>query len=146
MQGAKFGQALDRILQTRPLFSLWNEPYFTCDGELGEVANAFKRDELSDQVCCFVILTSHALSKLPPPSPSRKKMLALRKWAAGHLDFWVNGLRRPVTLIHDRRDGYSPCHRFLRMLLTEIDPDSLPKLGTILRAQRAELREESAPD
>lgn len=140
--GLKFSEDCKEIFGDRALYSLWNEPYFTCEGELEEMALAFKRDELPDQVFYFVILTLNAFSTLARPAPSRKKNLALRKWATRHLCFWVNELGRPITVINDRRDGYSSCHRFLRALLAEIEPDSGERLGSILR----ELREESAPE
>ena len=97
VNGYKFGRDIEEIFGDRPLFSLWNEPYFTCTGDLEEFALAFKRDEFADQVYYFVRLTLYALSTLPLPSPSRKKMLALRKWSAGHLDFWVVELEKPLT-------------------------------------------------
>jgi hypothetical protein len=146
VSGLKFARNIEEIFENRPLFSLWNEPYFRCKGYLGEFALALKRDELLEQVYYFVILTVYASSTLPLPPPSRKKRLALRKWAAGHLDFWMNELGRPITLIHDAKDGYSPCHGLLRALLEEIDSDSLGALAAILRERKARLREESAPN
>jgi hypothetical protein len=140
ISGARFLDDLEAIFGNRPLYSLWNEPYFMTGGDIGEVANAFRRDELAPQVAIFVILTTIFRAQLPSPAPSRKKMLALRKWARGHLDFWVYDLGRPVTVINDRRDGYSPCHRFLRELLAEIDPASVSKLDTIVREYKAEQR------
>jgi hypothetical protein len=104
VNGLKFARNIEEIFENRPLFSLWNESYFRCKGGFGEVALALKRDELLEQVYYFVILTVHASSTLPLPPPSRKKRLALRKWAAGHLDFWTNELGRPITLIHDAKD------------------------------------------
>lgn len=138
VNSSKLWPDIEEILsyRNRPLYSLWNEPYFTCTGELEDIALSFKRDEFADQVYCFMMLTLHALSKLPQLSPSRKKRLALRKWTAGHLAFWTNELGRPITSIHDAKDGYSPCHSFLRALLEEIDSDSLRALGTILREMR----------
>jgi hypothetical protein len=144
--GTRFLRDLQRVFSNRPSFSLWNEPYFMCDGHLRKIALAFKRDELAEQVAYFVELTLLALSKLPSPPPSRKKMLALRKWAAGHLDFWTKELRRPIRVINDQRDGYSEYHDYLRMLLSEIDPESVGRLGTIVREQKAEQRMESASD
>jgi hypothetical protein len=128
------------------LFSLWNEAYFTCEGDLKEVAMNFKRTEFPGQFDIFLTLTDHAISKIPRLPASRKKNLALRNWTYGHLRFWANDLGRPVTLIHDQKDGYSECHRLLRALLAEIDADSLGALGYILREQREELREKSPPE
>jgi hypothetical protein len=146
VNGSKLGRDIEEIFSNRPLFSMWNEPYFTCKGDLEEVASAFRRDEFRDQLLDFVLLTVHALSTVPRPPPSRKKMLALRKWAKGHLKFWTEELGRPVKVNHDPRDGYSCCHGLLRALLTEIDRSSLGALGTILRDRKTRLREESAPE
>lgn len=140
VSGARFLDDLEAIFGKRPLYSLWNEAYFMAKGDVGEAANAFRRDELTPQVATFVILTTIFRAQLPSLPPSRKKMLALRKWAKRHLDFWLYELGRPVTVIKDHRDGYSPCHRFLRELLTEIDPASVPKLDTIVGEYKAELR------
>ena len=144
--GVRFAEDLDQIFQTRHLYSMWNESYFTCEGDLKEIALEFKRTAFQRQLYSFLILTDHALSTIPHLPGSRKKNLALRNWTYGHLNFWANDLGRPVTSIHDRKDGYSKCHRWLRALLAEIDPDSLGALGHIVREQKEELREKSAPE
>jgi hypothetical protein len=144
--GIRLAEDISQIFRKRHLYSMWSESCFTCEGELEEIALEFRRTEFHRQLYDFLIITDHALSKIPHPPASRKKNLALRNWTYGHLSFWANDLEKPVTLIHDQRDGYSDCHRWLRALLAEIDPGSLGALGHILREQKQELREKSEPE
>jgi hypothetical protein len=138
--GVRFFHIIENIFNSRPMASLWHNSFYSDFCENSEIVKQFNDKHMLEQISVFVLITMKCLEQLPILPPSRKRSLALRKWAYGTLEFWTGELKRPITVINDSKNGYSECHRFLRSLLAEIDPESVPKLGTIVRQYRTEQR------